>query len=298
MVRIAMVGDPGAGGTTVLGLLYATQVRQTAAEGSSFRFHVAPSSMPQVGAAFEQLQTGEFPARTAGASSGPIEFLFEPHPSLASSLRGRWLHGRSRPNEARRIAWTRAAFSDLRAHVASGGFPTEGARQLEGADVLAVLVPPPEGAGPGGLTGPERDDALAQTVSAARTPRPTGATPSTAVAFIFTMLDRLSDARRKELGLPGSLAERVPAEGRESIGLRLVRESLPKTAGLVGSGGPTDRVGRIPPQFFFSWVETEPSAPNRPRLRASPGGGWEPVYPFEEYVALISACDAWAGGLE
>ncbi|HXQ48527.1 MAG TPA: hypothetical protein VN842_01930 [Thermoplasmata archaeon] len=296
MVRIAIVGDPGSGGTTVLGLLYAAQVRRSSAEGSAFRFQAAPSSMPRVGAIFEQLKAGEFPTRTAASPSGPIEFLFEPRPTLAASLRGRWIPGRHPPEGGRNVQWTRASFTDLRRHLEGGGFPTDGARQLEGADVLAVLVPPTLNQGAVGSSDPGPDDTLAKAFSAADQQNRTGARSSMAVAFIFTMLDRLPEGRRTELGLLPSLQDSVPPERRETIGLQLVQELLPKTRALLARDGGADRSSETRPKFFFSWVETDPATAGRLRLRSYPGGGWEPAYPFGEYVALIEACDVWAGG--
>lgn len=296
MVRIAVVGDPGSGGTTVLGLLYAAQVRSSAAEGSPFRFRVAPSSMARIGGIFEQLKLGQFPVHAPSDPSGPVGFQFESPPTLAGSLRERLRVGRHPPADVLSVEWTRASISDLRARIEHGGAPTDGARQLEGADVLAVLVPaaPPGRTDPG--PDPRGDETIARVVAAAPQPGRVGASPSTVFAFLFTMLDRLSEARRKELGVPTSLEDPIPAQRRDLVGSSLLHEWLPKTAASF----PADRVaGRNEarrPEFFFSWVETETTPASRPRLRPSPGGGWEPSYPFEEYAALIRACTEWARG--
>jgi hypothetical protein len=291
MTRIAMVGETGAGGTTVLGLLYTALVRRSSAEGSVFRFHVAPESLQRVGTLFEQLRAGEFPAPGVGA----IEILFEAPDNAVASLRARLQPRRHPSASARPIAWTRATFSDVRDHLASGRVPTDGARQLEGADVVLVLVPTAASDGPDAAAAPARDDTLARLLKDLEGGNRTGAKPPTAVAFMFTMLDRLPEARRPELGLPSPLEDPISPAHRDGIGHRLLQESMPKTQALIRAAGSPDRSGVPRPRFFFSWVETEPAAAGRLRLRPSPGGGWEPAYPFKEYNALIEACGIWTG---
>ena len=296
MVRIAILGDPGSGGTAVLGLLYAAQVRMSSAEDSAFRFHVAPSSMARVGAIFEALRAGDFPSHAPGAPSGPVEFLFERHPTLVASIRGRLGRGQGSNEAARTVTWTRASFDDLRRHLESGGFPTDGARQLEGVDVLLVLVPTPPAPAESRSAKAGADDALLQMLSqAGRSPRQ-GSTAAVRMAFVFTMLDRLSDARRKELGLSSDVQGPIPPDRRTGIGLRLLGEALPKTRALLYAQTPAQPPTGAPPRVFFSWIETDPMPSGRPRLRPAPGGGWEPAYPFSEYAALIGACGEWSEG--
>jgi hypothetical protein len=296
MVRIALVGDPGSGGSTVLGLLYATQVRWSAADASAFRFHVAPSSMQRVGEIFERLKAGDFPARAPEPRREPIEFLFEPPATFASTFTKRWLPGTHPTKGATTIAWTRAGLDDLRAHLACGGFPTEGARQLEGADVLAVLVPVGADDGTNSSARLTWDDTIARMVSTTdRENRDNVRTPTT-LAFVFTMLDRLSDARRRAVGLPDSLDSPVPPDHRATLGARLLKQMLPQTAALFGHDRLPVRPGSLSATYFFSWVETDPANSGRLRLRPAPGGGWEPAYPFVEYVALIGACGQRSGG--
>jgi hypothetical protein len=296
MVRIAMLGDPGSGGTTVLGLLYAAQVRMSAAEVSTFRFHVAPSAMSRLGVIFEQLRAGEFPSHASGASSEPVEFLFERRPTLVASLRGRLGGGHGATDGARTVEWTRATFDDLRRHLEGGGYPTDGARQLEGTDVLLVLVPPSPAGPPGAPAKPGADEALVQMLSERDRSSRAGKSGSTIVAFVFTMLDRVAEGRRKELGLPSNVQDPIPSERRTAIGSRLLEESFPRTRARLLSQPSAHSSPGSTPHIFFSWIETEASSNGRLRLRSAPGGGWEPAYPFDEYVALIGACGGWAEG--
>jgi hypothetical protein len=295
MVRIALVGDAGSGGSTVLGLLYAAQVRWASNDATAFRFHVAPSAMRSVGDTFEQLRAGEFPARKSPPGSETIEFLLERPASGVSSLRERWRSIGHAGDGARRIEWTRVAWADLRAHLRTGGFSLEGERQLEGSDVLAVLVPAGAVGGSDAAEASDCDGTLAESLTRVDQENRSGARSPTSVAFIFTMLDRLPAARRRELGLPVSFEDPIPPDRRESIGRGLLQGSMPKTRALIGPERTGDRSVGISPQYFFSWVETDPADPARPRLRPSPVGGWEPTYPFAEYVALIEACNRWAG---
>ena len=293
MVRIALLADPGSGGTTVLGLLYATQVRRASTDATDLRFQVAPSSIPRVSRLLEDLKAGEFP--THSGTGSPVEFLFERPRTGFASLRGRGILGRHSLEEAISVQWTRASFADLRLHLSSGGFSSDGARQLEGADVLAVVVPARGTESTGPKPDPDPDTVLADALSPAAVPGRSGAMPSIGLAFVFTMLDRLPEARRKELGFAGSLSDPIPPEQRERLGLGLLEQWMPRTRERLGRALTAEVPGGVRPRFFYSWVEPDPAAPGRPRLRASPGGGWEPAYPVSEYTDLINSCETWAG---
>lgn len=295
MTSALVVGDPGAGRTTFVGLLYTAVVRFGIEEADRFRFTAERESLRRLEGIYGSLGDGHFPDGDLDREEAPLEFVF--------GLRRHGIGGWSRIG-----AESEGAFDTVSVQV--GGFPAEEVAQLgEHAPVLdeptrrllrspivvalvnAALLPPAPG-GIDGLAITRYDHELAralETVSrflgAERSRRARRLYP----IFVLTQFDRIPEGSLRSLGAPSGEPSGWTKPARAQFGQQILQVHLPETARFLRRGREA-RVAVAPPSWFFSALATEPAGRTGVRIRRRsriPAGGWEPEYPYEEYRDLL-----------
>ena len=294
MSSALILGEPGSGLTTFVGLLYTAQVRYGTEESDLFRFHADRESIRALMGIYGALGEGRFPEGEVDLGSTPLSFVF--------GFRRRGFH-RSRPSSGEDHQ-----FSTLRLSV--GGVTPHDLVQMSKHDavldapfrrlllspVLLVLVDASwltsEVESIAGLPMIRYDAALAPTldllrkfIGAGQERRRHRMFP----IFIVTKFDRIRPEAVEVLKIPPTPPTSWDQTTRIDVGDRLLRKYLPETARFLATrkqGG----VEVAPPVWFYSSLRLEIS--NGPELRIArreriPIGGWEPEYPFEEFRSLI-----------
>jgi hypothetical protein len=290
-----VVGEPGSGVTTFVGLLYTAVVRFGIEESDRFRFHAERESILRLESIYGALGEGRFPETELGRNEGPLAFVF----GFRRRGVGPWALADGNGE---------AEFQTVPVQV--GEMPAEEIAELgEHAPVLddatrrllrsPVLVPlvdagrlPPEPGGIDGLPLARYDRQLARTMetvarflAAERSRRARRLFP----LFVLTKFDSIPDGTRKALDAPAGGTSTWTRDDRSSFGARLLARHLPETDRFLHTG-PAGRVVVRPPAWFFSGLALDSQEGTEPRIRRRsrvPVGGWEPEYPYEEYRALL-----------
>lgn len=291
MSSALVVGAPGAGVSTFLGLLYTAEVRLGSDVDDAYRFHIDRASLRRLEGIYGELGDGRFPESEVDWSRTPISFL------VADRRFGR----------RRGVS---AADDDPDASpywVEIGGLTTDEAVELGQRDAILdaplrrllrsrIVLPIVDASwlgesagGPGARAG--REDVrlaaalelLARFVAAERNRRARRLFP----LFVLTKFDRLAPRARHRLGIPDGPPSGWAPEARRELGARFLAADLPETDRALGRARERG-IEVAPPMWFFSEVGTEGDLGQRIRRRwRPPSGGWEPDYPFEEYRALL-----------
>ncbi len=294
MIRIAVVGDRGSGKTTFLGLLYAALVSSGSDREDRLRFHVAYESLDEITALFQRLMSGGFP--DASIKEGLHEVRLE----LDASATGRGILGRigshkaSEDHAAAIHVSLPGSLDEASPGLHQGStFGTGKWREALDADLLVMLVDATKLAAreAGGKAAPlaTYDGRLEALYLAIQRWRSSGGRPVLRPVFAFSKFD----AVRPDLLGAAHLEAAPPAVGKDgpraAYAQALLEPNLPRTWALLhGPAGKKLRFG--PLTFVFSRVRTETKGagqPERIKLRQVPGGGWEPDYAREEYVAFL-----------
>jgi hypothetical protein len=290
-----VLGERGSGLTTFVGLLYTAQVRLGTEESDQFRFHAERESIRQLEAIYGELGAGRFPTRDANWDERPLSFVFG---FRHGRLRGLGHHGEEPENgfdtvEVRVAGMQTETVDELRGHDAVLDAPT--LRSLRSQvvvpliDASALAAEPP----PGQERAVSRQDRqlsstlgfLAAFLSAERDRKARRMFP----LLVVTKCDTLGLETLRRLNAPGGTPSDWTADARRALGARLLRTYFPETAKFLDA--PRDRSGVTvaPPEWYFSSLGIERTGEETRVQRRSraPVGGWEPVYPFEEYRSLI-----------
>ena len=284
MLEVAIVGEPGSGRTTFLGLLYATQVRFGSDQADSLRFHATIESLEMITLVYQDLMSGTFPDPVTKQAVGDLRFQLGYH-------RGRPGKGLS-PEDFRTIHFTLIGTAD-------GGSPQKqgsasgsngGWRGSVGRDVVVIVVDSAKLAAKGEPPETSRlstfDGALASLVAGMERPSDRGARVFPVV--ILSKFDRVRPEALRAAGLSAAPPEPHDARRRTAYGEALLVPNLPRTLAILRSRE-ADRSGFAPPAYVFSWVRTTtaPGQPDRIRLRRTDVAGWEPDYSSGECLAFL-----------
>jgi hypothetical protein len=294
MLHVALVGDQGSGKTTFLGLLYATLVRSGSDTADNLRFHTDYDSLEHVTALFQQMMSGGFPDAAIKEGLHALSFTL----ALRGAKRG------ILPRLGAR-KWNADTATSVR-FTAPGSLGEETPGFLQGssvgtgpwrdvldADAILVLADStklaPKGddseAGPMGTY----DGQVADLLAAIQRWRSRSGQEVLHPIFIFSKFDSVSSEALRAADLDATPPDLRRTGPRAAYSSALLKPNLPRTLGIIEE----KRKGRLrftEPDYFFSWVRPDAKdsgATQRIRLRRIDGGGWEPEYSREEYVAFL-----------
>ncbi len=297
MSSALVLGDRGSGLTTFVGLLYTAQVRLGIDAADEFRFHAEREAIRQLEAIYGEIGAGRFPSRDADWEDRPLSFVFGYRQGKIRGL------GRHEGAEGIGFDTVELQFSSLltgavvevRDHNAV--FDASMRRSLRSQIVIplidaSTLSPEPNG-------GPEspvarQDRTLAGTLDLLGkflATEPDRHARRLYPLFVVTKTDMLELETLRRLDAPSGLPEEWSPEARRALGFRLLRTYFPETAAFLEARRRASGVTVAPPDWYFSRLSTEGSGHELKIQRRSrvPVGGWEPVYSFEEYRALIES---------
>jgi hypothetical protein len=294
MVDVAVFTQPGSGSTTLLGLLYASMVRQQGSAGDRFRISVASTSLRPLTKAYEQLLLGEFPTDDPSAPASSIEITMAFRRSAIGSLLGRWgsSGGQTAFSECK-LNWNVVPLAALHSFVKFGTQTTTLTRTVQSCSVvvLTVSIEPPDL--PAAADSPPLDSSLAAGLRylAGRPVAPKEKTGQGILPLVvFTKIDRLSKKARAKVGLPTSPAETAREGSENRAGRVILGRLLPETLRALDEGMYGRGTALRPMECFYSWVETEPASPETgPRIRRErrPDGSTTPIYAVGELGRFI-----------
>jgi len=296
MLQVVIVGDHDSGKTTFLGLIYAALVRSGSDKTDDLRFHAALDSIEEITGLFQQLMSGAFP--DSATKEGMHELSLEV--GFRSPRRGAVPRLGSRN-------WTAGASMTLRFTLPGSldeqipGF-LQGSSVYQGVwrnvldgDAIIILVdsaklaPKAEDSEPGSLG--TYDGRVESLLAAIQRWRERGGRDVLHPIFVFSKFDSVGPGVLRAADVEATPPDIRKTRPRAAYAKALLEPNLPRTlAKVLGTGRGKLRFGR--PNYFFSWVRTEGNAPGpgeRIRLRRIDGGGWEPDYSRDEYLALVDA---------
>jgi len=290
MVSALVLGSPGSGLTTFLGLLYTAQLRRGTELEDGFRFSAERETVRQLEPIYGELVAGRFPEEDADWESSPLSFLL-----------GRRKRNGGRPGAGR--------FDSVQLQI--GGMTTESVSELADHDavlesttrrllrspiVIALLDATRLRRGGDNTPDPwlvRYDDRLARSLELIA--KFVGANQTRGRAelhplFVITKFDRCPTVARAELGLPPGDLQAWPSEIRGGVAQRALGNYLPNTALVFDRAKQLRALDIDPPALFFSGLRMEDRNGESRIVRRSrfPVGSWEPEYPFQEYSSLIA----------
>jgi hypothetical protein len=290
-----VVGAPGCGRTTFVGLLYTAIVRFGTEESDRFRFSAERESIRRLEAIYGAIGDGRFPSFDLDREGEPLRFVF----GFRRGGLGRLAHaGGTADNEFDTIpvqvgGVPSAELGELLEHESVLDEPT---RELLRSSVVLPLINGASLVAPNGDPTASRAgrydrelvrtlEVLARFLALERNRRRRRLYP----IFVLTQFDRLPAETLRALNAPAGPPPSWEAAERAAFGSRLLRMFLPETEKFL-SGGTPSKISVAPARWFFSElaIEETPGPETRIRRRSRmPLGGWEPVYPYEEYRALL-----------
>jgi hypothetical protein len=289
-----IVGDRESGKTTFLALLYAAHVKSGSARSDPFRFHAAHESLEEISQAFEQVMSGSFPDAATKEGIRGITYHLDSRPSGLGFLhRLRTKGGTSRRSVTLSLLLLRNLEEEMARYRKGSSFANATLRDVLEGDGIAVLVDSTNlGVGSGdprhGATG-RFDGAIESLLTALQRSRVRGGRKDLSPIFIFSKFDSVDPAALRAVGAEGP-PPAIEKEGpRRAYAEALLKRHLPKTWNRIQDRDPRG-LSFARPSFFFSSVRAEPAREGRSariRLRATAGGGWEPDYSADEYLALV-----------
>lgn len=295
MTSALVVGSPGSGRTTFVGLLYTAVVRFGTEEADQFRFTAERESIRRLEAIYGALGAGRFPAGDLLREEEPLRFIF----GYRRTVFGRWGRGgRAGAPEFDTVpvhvgAIPAAEVAEIRQHAP---VLDEATRRLLRSTVVIALVNSasllPYGGVPDPLPLVRYDRELAQTLETVsgflaleRRKKARQLHP----LFLLTQFDRIRPDVLAALEARSGEPSTWSTPDRERFGERLLDAYLPETAKFLAEGQRTGTVS-LPASWFFSRLATEEGGAGGVRIRRRsrlPSAGWEPEYPYEEYRALL-----------
>jgi hypothetical protein len=294
MPHVVIVGDRDSGKTTFLALLYAAQVKSGSDRADDFRFHVAYESLDEISGVFQQLMSGNFPDSAAKEGIRGISFRVGYRTSgfgILSRLRSRgWTPGAP---ASLHFILLRNLEDEMDRFRKGSSLANATLRDVLESDAIAILVDGRKL----DLAGEDRqegsmgkyDGAVEALLAAMQRSHGRAGRGSIHPIFVFTKFDSVDPE-----ALRAAKVEAEPPEAKKT-GLRtayaeaLLDHNLPNTMARVRAREPRG-VTFTTPSYYFSWVRTEAAAHGRReriRLGRSGGGGWEPDYSKDEYLALL-----------
>jgi hypothetical protein len=296
MLRVAVVGDHGSGKTTFLGLLYAALVRSGSDKSDQLRFRVNFESLEEITVLFQRLMSGTFPdsATKEGIHGLSIEVGFR-KPNRGAFLR---LGSRKRTADASTtVHFTLPGSLDEKTPgLFSGGTIGTGPwRDVLDADAVLILVDSTKlvAKGEDDESSPVRpyDRRVESLLTAIRRWRSRDGREVLYPIFVLSKFDAVTPDILRAANIDPAPPEAGKAGPRAAYARALLEPNLPRTLATVEEAGGT-RLRFATPTYVFSWVRTEaktPAASERIRLRRIDGGGWEPDYSRDEYLAVVDA---------
>lgn len=292
MPHIVIAGDRGSGKTTFLTLLYAAQVKSGSARADDFRFHAAFESLDEISEVFQQLMSGSFPDSAAKEGIRGITFHLgyrKQGLGIVSRLRSRgWTPGAS---ASLHFILLRDLDEEMARFRKGSSLANAALRDVLGSEAVAILVDSGKlvlrdedrQLGPMG----KYDAAVDSLLTALQRSRGHGSRRRLHPIFIFSKFDSVDPEALRAANVEGSPPGVRETGPRTRYAEALLDRNLPMAVARVRA-----REARglyfAKPSYFFSWVRTEPAGPReRVRLLRGEGGGWEPDYSKEEYVALL-----------
>ncbi|MCI4367415.1 MAG: hypothetical protein L3K08_06655 [Thermoplasmata archaeon] len=298
MLRAAVLGEPGGGTTTFLGLLYAAQLRAGTERGDRFRFFSPPECLAYLTGVYERMMGGEFPGPSTDdeVARVRIELAYRRSPGILDRIRRT-----PEFDTAGRVEMVmgRSTFATLAAALESKTQTVplaSGVVQCTVPILIVPAVPQPDDGRPEASPMPSKDAAIVRILGSLRRPAfPENRSAAHRIhpVLIFSKLDLLLPTALRNFGLTRPLTEEIVDPDRSRLGESLTKALLPKTWALTRSA--PDAIG--PPAVFFSFVGNAPSSsggPGRIRLRTTPDHLQEPEYPATEYRALLERLGALA----
>lgn len=296
MLRVAIVGHQGSGKTTFLGLLYAALVKSGSDKSDDLRFRVDLESLEEITVLFQRLMSGSFPdsATKEGIHGLSLDVGFR------KSNRGAFLRHGSRKWTADSTTTVHFTLSGSLDEHTPGLFSgstigTGRWRDVLDADAVLILADSTKLAAKGedAESSPIRtyDRRVESLFTAIRRWRSRGGREVLHPIFVLSKFDAVMPDVLQAANVdpaPPDVAKTAP---RAAYASALLKPNLPRTLATVAEKG-HGRMRFAEPDYFFSWVRTETkdsSASEKIRLRRIGGGGWEPDYSREEYLALVDA---------
>lgn len=294
MPHIVIVGDRGSGKATFLALLYATQVKSGSDRADEFRFHVAYESLEEISGVFQQLMSGSFPDSAAKEGIRGISFDLgyrRPGLGILSRLRSRgWTPGAS---ASLHFILLRNVEDEIARFHKGSSLANAALRDVLESDAIAILVDSrklavnDEDSQHGSME--KYDTAVESLLSAMLRSRGHGVRRRLHPIFVFSKFDSVDPEALGVAKVEGSPPEVRRSGPRAAYAEALLDRNLPKTMASVRVHEPRD-LNFAKPSYYFSWVRTDGAGPGRRervRLRRTGGGGWEPDYSRDEYLALL-----------
>jgi hypothetical protein len=298
VLRAAVLGEPGGGTTTFLGLLYAAQLRAGTERGDRLRFFSPPESLAYLTGVYERMMGGEFPGPSTDdeVARVRIELAYRRSPGILDRIRRT-----PEFDTASRVEMVmgRSTFAMLADALESKTETVPLASGVIQCTVPILIVPgvPPSDDGLSEASPmPSKDAAIVRILgSLSRSSTPANRSDAHRIhpILIFSKLDLLLPTALRNFGLTRPLTEGIVDPDRSRLGERLSRALLPKTWAFTRST--PNAIG--PPAVFFSFVGNAPisnGGPSRIRLRTTPEHLQEPEYPANEYRALLERLGALA----
>jgi hypothetical protein len=288
-----VVGDPGSGLTTFVGLLYAAQLRLGTEDADEFRFSAERETIRELESIYGELVAGRFPESDVDWETHPLSFVFGFRSGRFGGLRGRSGHRGFDTVRVRVGGISADVIAELAEHDAVLEDTT---RRLLRSPVLLPLVdasrlaPPPDGPKSPRLV--RFDRRLATTfglIDRYLATAPDRRRRTLHPLFVVTKFDRCPPETVAALQMPPGSPTTWESGTREAIGARILETYFPATSLFLLRTRSSRAATLAPPLWFFSSLRLTGDAPGAGIVRRSrfPVGGWEPEYPFEEYRGLI-----------
>ena len=289
-----IVGDRASGKTTFLALLYAAQVKSGSNRADDFRFHVAFESIDEISGVFQQVMSGTFPDSAVKEGIRGITFHLGYRKSglgILSRLRSRgWTPGTP---ASLRFVLLRNLEEEMDRFRKGSSLTNAMLRDVLDCEAIAILVDgrtlalADEDRQLGALG--KYDGAVEALLTAMQGSRGRGSRRSLHPIFVFTKFDSVDPKALHAANVDGAPPEVKKTGLRTAYADALLDHNLPNTMARVRAPNPRGATFTTP-SYFFSWVRTDAAATGRReriRLRRSEGGGWEPDYSKDEYLALL-----------
>ncbi len=290
-----VVGDIGAGLSTFVGLLYTAELRLGTQVEDRFRFSAERETIRQLEDIYGELVAGRFPERDVNWEAHPVSFTLGFRGGRLARV-GRGGAERDQGFDTVRVQVGGVSAQEISELAERDAILEESTRRLLRSPVVLPLIDAsrlendPEDATHRILA--RYDRLLATTLEVVGrflAAEPDRRSRTMHPLFVVTKFDRCPPATRSALGVPDGDSATWSADARTQLGERILARFFPRTAASLAAGSTRGKLRVARPKWYFSSLEVTsgPQGPRVVRRSLAPFGGWEPVYPFEEYRALI-----------